>query len=73
MADIKLIKTIGDNMKHPFQKWMDDNNITDVSFYPKNPSESTALSILDDAYNAVMSYENNECVPYVDDTPETFM
>ena len=58
---------------HPFQKWVNDNNVKDVIFYPKNPAESSASSLLDDAYNAIMSYENNECIPYVDNTPNTFV
>jgi len=58
---------------HPFQEWVTANKIKDVIFYPTNPAESSASSILDDAMNAIRSYENNECIPYVDNTPNTFM
>ena len=58
---------------HPFQEWVNANNITDVNFYPTNHTESSVLDILDDAMNAIRSYENNECIPYVDNTPDTFI
>lgn len=58
---------------HPFQNWVNENKVKDVIFYPTNPAESSASSILDDAYSAIHSYENNECISYVDNTPNTFV
>lgn len=56
--------------QHPFQSWLEDKGVLDVRFYPLNPSESTATSLLDSAHNAVRAYEENNYVPYEDNTKD---
>ncbi len=57
-------------MASAFQEWINENEIVDVRFYPKNPTESAASQILDDAMKAIQSYELGNFVNYEDDTPE---
>lgn len=55
---------------HPFQKWVDDNGVIDIVFCPVNPSESTAMSLLDSAHKAVLTYEAGRSIPYVGNVPQ---
>ena len=57
-------------IRHPFQQWIDDNNIVDVRFYPGNPDATSALKLMDDAHAAVCAYEKGESKPYVDNIEE---
>ena len=53
---------------HPFQKWINDNKVKDVRFYPQNPSATSPSKLMDDAYAAVIAHEEGNSVPYIDET-----
>lgn len=59
--------------KHPFQKWIDENGINDVRFFPQNPSRSTPTELMNEAMSAVNDYEEGRTVPYEDGLVEHSM
>lgn len=50
----------------PIQKWIEDNNIVDIRFYPKNPDQASVSDLLDSAHSAVTAFQEGKGTPYSD-------
>jgi hypothetical protein len=53
-------------MKTTFQQWVDDNNVVDVQFYPKNISATSATEIVDDANEMINAYIEGKTSKFID-------
>lgn len=56
--------------KHPFQVWIEENDVCDVRFFPANNVTSTPSELLDEAMRAISAYEEGKTVPYSDNVEE---
>lgn len=55
---------------HPFQQWLEDAGVSDVRYFPANPSTSAPTELLDEAYRAVVAYKAGRTVPYEDNVDD---
>lgn len=62
-----------ETQKHPFQQWLEDEGVSDVRFFPANPSTSAPTELLDEAYRAVVSFKAGKTVPYEDNIDDSHM